>query len=171
MTSSASCSALRTASPFATLCAAAKHRACTEVTELQEKLKEAQAVLSDLAIKLSAGENDLERAIRKLDQHLKQTQKNAQKALADIDAACDRLKTSVETCRLRWKELVLAAKSDEEAIVYVERRGKLTSHRRLVQMDRRDTDYRSSVITGILTVDPDILPLFNHPKNQMLEKP
>nr|KAG5712429.1 hypothetical protein BaRGS_011403 [Batillaria attramentaria] len=76
--------------------AATKHRACPEVTELEEKVKEAQAVLSELAAVLSAGESELERAMSELDQHLIQTEKNTQSALADIDAACDRLQKCVE---------------------------------------------------------------------------
>nr|KAG5712428.1 hypothetical protein BaRGS_011402 [Batillaria attramentaria]KAG5712430.1 hypothetical protein BaRGS_011404 [Batillaria attramentaria] len=132
------------------LCAAAKHRACPEVTELEEKVKEAQAVLSELAAMLSAGESELERAMSELDQHLIQTEKNTQSALADIDAACDRLQKCVEACRRRLKELALAAKSDVAAAVnggksvLVERRGKLTSHKRLVERAKM-TSPRSSV--------------------------
>nr|KAG5712422.1 hypothetical protein BaRGS_011396 [Batillaria attramentaria] len=132
------------------LCSAAKHRACPEVTELEEKVKEAQAVLSELAAMLSAGESELERAMSELDQHLIQTEKNTQSALADIDAACDRLQKCVEACRRRLKELALAAKSDVAAAVHggksvlVERRGKLTSHKRLVERAKM-TSPRSSV--------------------------
>nr|KAG5693405.1 hypothetical protein BaRGS_009878 [Batillaria attramentaria] len=134
----------------ALLCSAAKHRACPEVTELEEKVKEAQAVLSELAAMLSAGESELERAMSELDQHLIQTEKNTQSALADIDAACDRLQKCVEACRRRLKELALAAKSDVAAAVnggksvLVERRGKLTSHKRLVERAKM-TSPRSSV--------------------------
>nr|KAG5712434.1 hypothetical protein BaRGS_011408 [Batillaria attramentaria] len=130
--------------------AATKHRACPEVTELEEKVKEAQAVLSELAAMLSAGESELERAMNELDQHLIQTEKNTQSALADIDAACDRLQKCVEACRRRLKELALAAKSDVAAAVHggksvlVERRGKLTSHKRLVERAKM-TSPRSSV--------------------------
>nr|KAG5712431.1 hypothetical protein BaRGS_011405 [Batillaria attramentaria] len=130
--------------------AATKHRACPEVTELEEKVKEAQAVLSELAAVLSAGESELERAMSELDQHLIQTEKNTQSALADIDAACDRLQKCVEACRRRLKELALAAQSDVAAAVHggksvlVERRGKLTSHKRLVERAKR-TSPRSSV--------------------------
>nr|KAG5712427.1 hypothetical protein BaRGS_011401 [Batillaria attramentaria] len=130
--------------------AATKHRACPEVTELEEKVKEAQAVLSELAAMLSAGESELERAMSELDQHLIQTEKNTQSALADIDAACDRLQKCVEACRRRLKELALAAKSDVAAAVnggksvLVERRGKLTSHKRLVERAKM-TSPRSSV--------------------------
>nr|KAG5712424.1 hypothetical protein BaRGS_011398 [Batillaria attramentaria] len=132
------------------MCATAKHRACPEVTELEEKVKEAQAVLSELAAMLSAGESELERAMSELDQHLIQTEKNTQSALADIDAACDRLQKCVEACRRRLKELALAAKSDVAAAVHggksvlVERRGKLTSHKRLVERAKM-TSPRSSV--------------------------
>nr|KAG5712432.1 hypothetical protein BaRGS_011406 [Batillaria attramentaria] len=132
------------------LAMAALHRACPEVTELEEKVKEAQAVLSELAAMLSAGESELERAMSELDQHLIQTEKNTQSALADIDAACDRLQKCVEACRRRLKELALAAKSDVAAAVnggksvLVERRGKLTSHKRLVERAKM-TSPRSSI--------------------------
>nr|KAG5693404.1 hypothetical protein BaRGS_009877 [Batillaria attramentaria] len=131
-------------------CSTIHHRACPEVTELEEKVKEAQAVLSELAAMLSAGESELERAMSELDQHLIQTEKNTQSALADIDAACDRLQKCVEACRRRLKELALAAKSDVAAAVnggksvLVERRGKLTSHKRLVERAKM-TSPRSSV--------------------------
>nr|KAG5712423.1 hypothetical protein BaRGS_011397 [Batillaria attramentaria] len=132
------------------LAMSALHRACPEVTELEEKVKEAQAVLSELAAMLSAGESELEQAMSELDQHLIQTEKNTQSALADIDAACDRLQKCVEACRRRLKELALAAKSDVAAAVHggksvlVERRGKLTSHKRLVERAKL-TSPRSSV--------------------------
>nr|KAG5697118.1 hypothetical protein BaRGS_015253 [Batillaria attramentaria] len=132
------------------LCAASKHRACPEVTELEEKVAEARKVLSDLAATLSAGESELERAMNELDQHLIQTEKTTQTTLADIDAACNRLQSSVETCRRRLKELALSTKSKvAEAVscgksILGERRGKLTSYKRLVQRVKM-TSPRSSV--------------------------
>nr|KAG5697120.1 hypothetical protein BaRGS_015255 [Batillaria attramentaria] len=132
------------------LCAASKHRACPEVTELEEKVAEAREVLSDLAATLSARESELERAMTKLDQQLIQTEKTTQTTLADIDAACNRLQSSVEACRRRLKELALSTKSKvAEAVscgkrILSERRGKLTSHKRLVQRVKM-TSPRSSV--------------------------
>nr|KAG5700571.1 hypothetical protein BaRGS_015367 [Batillaria attramentaria] len=81
------------------LCATSKHRACPEVTELEEKMQEARAVLAKLAATLKAGERKLEGAISELDQYLVDMEKATQAALADIDHKCDRLQSSVETCR------------------------------------------------------------------------
>nr|KAG5690243.1 hypothetical protein BaRGS_026695 [Batillaria attramentaria] len=83
------------------LCATSKHRACPEVTELEEKMQEARAVLAELAATLKAGESKLEGAISELDQYLVDMEKTTQAALADIDHKCDRLQSSVETCRKR----------------------------------------------------------------------
>nr|KAG5700558.1 hypothetical protein BaRGS_015354 [Batillaria attramentaria] len=117
------------------LCATSKHRACPEVTELEEKMQEARAVLAALAATLKAGESKLEGAIRELDQYLVDMEKATQAALADIDRKCDRLQSCVEACRKRMKQLakganceaikmVLAGKTvviDEKALARIER--------------------------------------------------
>nr|KAG5700570.1 hypothetical protein BaRGS_015366 [Batillaria attramentaria] len=91
------------------LCATSKHRACPEVTELEEKMQEAHAVLAELAATLKAGESKLEGAISRLDQYLVDMEKATQAALADIDRKCDRLQSCVEACRKRMKELAKGA--------------------------------------------------------------
>nr|KAG5689126.1 hypothetical protein BaRGS_013887 [Batillaria attramentaria] len=94
------------------LCATSKHRACPEVTELEEKMQEARAVLAELAATLKAGESKLEGAISELDQYLVDMEKATQAALADIDHKCDRLQSCVEACRKRMKELAKGANSE-----------------------------------------------------------
>nr|KAG5689125.1 hypothetical protein BaRGS_013886 [Batillaria attramentaria] len=120
------------------LCATSKHRACPEVTELEEKVQEARAVLAELAATLKAGESKLEGAISELDQYLVDMEKATQAALADIDRKCDRLQSCVEACRKRMKELAMGANSEAKKRVeetkwcLLKRRGRVTSHWRLV---------------------------------------
>ena len=121
------------------LCATTKHRQCPEVTTLETKVEEARAVLAELAATLSAGETELERAISQMDQHLRDTEKRTQAAIAEIEAMCDRLESAVKECRRRMKELALGACSDVKEAVeegktcLLQRRGKLTSHKTVVQ--------------------------------------
>nr|KAG5698698.1 hypothetical protein BaRGS_022586 [Batillaria attramentaria] len=68
------------------LCATTKHRACPEVTELEEKIQEARRVLVELSATLKAKELDLELAITQLDQELVQTEERTQKNLTEIDS-------------------------------------------------------------------------------------
>nr|KAG5700568.1 hypothetical protein BaRGS_015364 [Batillaria attramentaria] len=91
------------------LCATSKHRACPEVTELEEKMQEARAVLAELAAILKVGESKLEGAISELDQYLVDMEKATRAALADIDHKCDRLQSSVEAFRKRMKQLAMGA--------------------------------------------------------------
>nr|KAG5686484.1 hypothetical protein BaRGS_018736 [Batillaria attramentaria] len=120
------------------LCAMSDHQDCRK-EKLEKKVDEARAILNDLVTTLSKGEKALERAISQLDQHLLDIDKTTRAAMADIDAACDRLESSVRTCRRRLKELAKAADADMKAeahgakAVLLERRGKLTSHRRLAE--------------------------------------
>nr|KAG5707036.1 hypothetical protein BaRGS_019641 [Batillaria attramentaria] len=122
------------------LCATSKHRACPEVREVEEKMQEARAVLAELAATLKAGESKLERAISELDQYLADMEKTTQAVLADIDRKCDRLESSVKKCRQRLKELTKKANTDVKTAVndrkayFLERRGRMTSHRRLVEL-------------------------------------
>nr|KAG5707964.1 hypothetical protein BaRGS_025102 [Batillaria attramentaria] len=121
------------------------HRECPKVVKLETKVDEALAILGDLVTMLSEGEKALERAINQLDQHLLTIDKTTRATMADIDAACDRLESSVRTCRRRLKELAKAADADMKAEVHggkavlLERRGKLTSHRRLTKRVQQTT--------------------------------
>nr|KAG5714362.1 hypothetical protein BaRGS_018579 [Batillaria attramentaria] len=125
------------------LCATSKHRACPEVTDLQEKADEARSVLGELATKLKEAEDELERAMAELDQHFEQTEKNTKTAVAEIETLCDRLQNSVEACRRRLTKLAQQAKEDVKTAVHggktilLERRGKLTPHRRLVERTKQ----------------------------------
>ena len=121
------------------LCATTDHRQCPEVTKLETKVEEARAVLAELAATLSAGETELERAISRMDQHLRDTEKRTRAAIAEIEAMCDRLESAVKECRRRMKELALGACSDVKEAVeegktcLLQRRGKLTSHKTVVK--------------------------------------
>lgn len=121
------------------LCATEEHRECSEVTSLEKRLEEARAALADLSAKLRAGENDLEQAITRLDQQLEDSERRARAALNEIDEACDRLARSLEACRTRLKELVnhrqlnFKSRARQTRASLLEKRGKLTSHRRLVE--------------------------------------
>nr|KAG5707953.1 hypothetical protein BaRGS_025091 [Batillaria attramentaria] len=127
------------------LCATSDHRECPKVVKLETKVKEAHAILGDLVTTLSEGEKALERAINQLDQHLLDVDKTTRATMADIDAACDRLESSVRTCRRRLKELAKDADADMKAEVHggkavlLEKRGKLTSHRRLAKRVQQTT--------------------------------
>nr|KAG5700339.1 hypothetical protein BaRGS_029591 [Batillaria attramentaria] len=124
------------------LCATSKHRACPEVTELEEKMQESRSVLAELAATLKAGESKLEGAISELDQYLVDMEKATQAAQADIDHKCDRLQSSVEACRKRMKELAKGANSEvrqkveEGKSVLLKRFGRVASHWRLVDRTR-----------------------------------
>nr|KAG5686487.1 hypothetical protein BaRGS_018739 [Batillaria attramentaria] len=124
--------------PVCLLCAMSDHQDCHK-EKLEKKVDETRAILGDLVTTLCEGEKALERAISQLDQHLLDIDKTTRAAMADIDAACDRLESSVRTCRRRLKELAEVADADMKAEVHdgkavlLERRGKLTSHRRLAE--------------------------------------
>nr|KAG5707956.1 hypothetical protein BaRGS_025094 [Batillaria attramentaria] len=126
------------------LCAMSDHQDCRK-EKLEKKVDEARAILGDLVTTLSEGEKALERAISQLDQHRLTIDKTTQATMADIDAACDRLESSVRTCRRRLKELAKAADADMKFEVHggkavlLERRGKLTSHRRLAKRVQQTT--------------------------------
>ena len=121
------------------VCATSRHRSCPEVKDLEEKVEEARAVLAELAVRLSAKETELDRAISQLDQHLQETEKRTRAAIAEIKATCDRLESAIKECRRRLKELALSASSDVKEAVHagktclLQRRGKLTSHKRVIE--------------------------------------
>nr|KAG5689069.1 hypothetical protein BaRGS_010603 [Batillaria attramentaria] len=120
------------------LCATTKHRACPEVTELDDKMEEARKVLAELAATLKAGESRLEREINELDRCLQDMEKATQATLTDIDQKCDRLQSRVEACRQRLKKLAKGAIAEAKDSVQKKKsrlqgqRGKVTSHHRLV---------------------------------------
>ena len=121
------------------LCASSKHRNCPEVKDLEEKEEEARAKLAELAATLSAKGTELERAISRLDQHLQDTEKQMQATIAVTEETCDRLESAVKACRRRLKKLALSTCSDVRDSVHagktclLQRRGKLTSHQRVMQ--------------------------------------
>ena len=69
------------------------------MTKLETKVEETRAALAEMAATLSAGETELERAISQLDQHLRDTEKRTQAAIAEIEAMCDRLESAVKLYR------------------------------------------------------------------------
>nr|KAG5713984.1 hypothetical protein BaRGS_020312 [Batillaria attramentaria] len=131
------------------LCATSDHRACPEVTKLETKAEEARALLVDLVNQLTASERELERAMEELDQRLLQAENNEETALAEIDSTFQRLQNLLDACRSRLTDLAKRTKSDVrtgvhdgKAVLGV-RKGKLTSHKRLVERSRRTTPYAS----------------------------
>nr|KAG5712054.1 hypothetical protein BaRGS_020780 [Batillaria attramentaria] len=123
-------------------CISSKHRTCPRIIELEEKLQEFHGVLAWFSATLKAGETTLERAISQLDQELLEAEKRTEKTMKEIDEACDRLENSVKACRRYLKELQETKNSEAKEVinrkkaVLLEHRGKLKSHRRLV--DRVD---------------------------------
>ena len=121
------------------LCATTDHRSCPEVTKLETMVEEAREKLSKLAATLSTGETELELAIRELDQHLQETEKRTRAAIAEMEATCNRLESAIKACRQRVRELAERACSDVREAVQegkaclLKHRGKLTSHKRVVQ--------------------------------------
>ncbi|KAK7089862.1 hypothetical protein V1264_024202 [Littorina saxatilis] len=121
------------------LCATSRHRGCSEVRDLEEKVGEARALLAQLADTLRAGERELDRSIQQLDDHLKEVEKQSAAAIAHIDAMCQRLAQSVEACRRRLTEMTHSACCDvreavsEAKTCLLQRRGKLTTHTRVVE--------------------------------------
>ena len=100
------------------VCATSRHRSCPEVKDLEEKVKEARAVLAELATMLSAGETELGTAISQLDQQLRETEKRTRAAIAEMEATCDRLESAIKACRRRLKELAETAVSDVNETVH-----------------------------------------------------
>ena len=138
------------------VCATSRHRSCPEVKDLEEKVEEARAVLAELAAMLSAGETELGTAISQLDQQLRETEKRTRAAIAEMEATCDRLESAIKACRRRLKELAEIAVSDVKEAVHagktclLQRRGKLTSHKRVVERVR-ETKSRD-VVTEMTSV-------------------
>ena len=94
---------------------------------------------------LKAAEESLQEAIAELDRQLEEAERKTQKSIADIEEACDRLENSVKACRRRLKELALQAKRKVEKDVreiqdaMSERRGRMASHRRVVDRVNRSS--------------------------------
>ncbi|XP_070205975.1 E3 ubiquitin-protein ligase TRIM33-like [Littorina saxatilis] len=134
------------------LCATSRHRSCPEVKDMQEKVKDARAVLAELAATLTEGEARLDKAIQQLDTHMAETEKQTKKAVAEIEAVCARLEKSVQDYRHRLNALAHSACSDvKEAVTetktcLLQRRGKLTSHKHVVQRVQ-DAKNRDTVST------------------------
>ncbi|KAK7094667.1 tripartite motif-containing protein 2-like [Littorina saxatilis] len=120
-------------------CATADHRQCPDVTKLESKMAEARSALADLAAILSRGERELEQAIAGLDKDLQEIDKRTQATVAEVEAACDRLEKSVKECRRRLSELTLSTSCDvkdkviQGKTILVQRKGKVTTHRVIVQ--------------------------------------
>ena len=121
------------------LCAATDHRSCPEVTKLETKMEEARATLKKLVSTLTTGETELKSAVRQLDQHLQETEKRTQAAIAESDAVCDRLESAVRECRRRVREQAQSACSDVREAVQggkaclLNQQGRLATHKRVAQ--------------------------------------
>ncbi|XP_070176282.1 tripartite motif-containing protein 2-like [Littorina saxatilis] len=120
-------------------CATADHRQCPDVTKLESKMAEARSALADLAAILSRGERELAEAIAVLDKDILEIDQRTQATVAEVEAACDRLEKSVKECRHRLRELALSMGCDvkdkviQVKTIFVQRKGKVTTHRVIVQ--------------------------------------
>lgn len=148
------------------LCAATDHRSCPEVTKLETKMEEARATLKKLVSILTTGETELKSAMRQLDQHLQETEKRTQEAIAETDAVCDRLESAVKECRRRVREQAQSACSDVREAVQggkvclLNRQGKMATHKRVAQRVQEmktcaDLESMTSVMRARVTKDLD----------------
>lgn len=122
------------------LCATSTHHTCQAfVQDTEKKVKEADALLSELSAALAAGQTKLDKAISQLDHHFKDVQTQAKAMLAEIQAVCDRMEKAVRACRERLTELVVDTQQKIEHAVncgkalLVQRRSNLTSHEQVMQ--------------------------------------
>ncbi|KAK7091656.1 E3 ubiquitin-protein ligase TRIM71-like [Littorina saxatilis] len=130
------------------LCAMSRHRSCPEVTGLDEKMVEARTVLAELVTTLTAGEKNLDCRIRQLDEHIKQTEEQAQVAISEIEAVCARLHKSIKECEDNLTYLVDSSRSyitevaSNKKTYLSQRKGQLTTHKRVVErvQDARSPD-------------------------------
>ncbi|XP_070205289.1 E3 ubiquitin-protein ligase TRIM45-like isoform X3 [Littorina saxatilis] len=125
------------------LCASAKHRACPDLTKLAEAADKSREELSQMVTSLLTEEQQLEEAVAALERHLEATEKVVQEAVAEIDMTCDKLENSVKEFRRRLKEMTLDAKAKVKdtvltvKVTLLDHRGRLTSHRRVVNRTTR----------------------------------
>ena len=119
------------------LCASSKHRSCPEVTNTEEKVEVARAKLAELTATLSAGETKLDRAIGQLDQHLQDTEKRTQAAIAQIEETCDRLESAIKSRLRNFREEALSTvavvKRSAGTACLSQLQGKLASHQCVIQ--------------------------------------
>ena len=121
------------------LCATTRHRQCQEVKPLDEKVGEDRAALRKMAATLTAAETQIDEAIGQLDQHLQDTQKDFNTAVADLDAMCQRFEFAIKARRVHLQSLMETECSDVTEAVnsgkacLLGRQGKLTVHKSVVQ--------------------------------------
>lgn len=113
------------------LCAFSKHRACQEVTCISEMFEKYKQSLSEMEKELRAMEDALNRVIADMEDHLIKLEQNRKASFGEIDAACDRLLVSVESCRTHLKELV-QEKSDSISADVCKRKDELNYKRGLI---------------------------------------
>jgi len=117
------------------VCASAKHRSCSDVTEVTDVADKSRRELTAIVEKLEAGEKSLEKVVKKLDSLLEEVDKNYEKSVADIDAKCDDMERSVKVCRQCMKDKALDAKVKSRDSILTAKGGvtrqwgMLTSHR------------------------------------------
>ncbi|XP_070205696.1 E3 ubiquitin-protein ligase TRIM33-like isoform X2 [Littorina saxatilis] len=144
------------------LCAASKHRECSDVKDLEEKTEDARKVLADLVTSLTAGEQRVARAIREVEHDLKETDRCTQEAKREMEAAYDRLEKALKACRRRLNTQLLNASSDVTSDLtrkkssLVNGRVKLTSHKNAAQRMHERPVQRIDMATVLKTRVDDL---------------
>ncbi|KAL8597594.1 hypothetical protein ACOMHN_001525 [Nucella lapillus] len=121
------------------LCASTKHRACSDLTELADKVDEADESLEKMVGRLEVGEREIDRAIALLDQHWEKTEDKARKAIADIEETRHCLDANVqawEVCLMHQTEKerdYIKASVEEAKDHLLQQKGKLSTHREILQ--------------------------------------
>eukprot|EP00745_Piridium_sociabile_P029726 TRINITY_DN4910_c0_g1_i3.p1 TRINITY_DN4910_c0_g1~~TRINITY_DN4910_c0_g1_i3.p1 ORF type:complete len:439 (-),score=113.66 TRINITY_DN4910_c0_g1_i3:82-1398(-) len=141
------------------VCWATRHRSCQEVKDLEEKMKEAGALLTELVDRLKEGQRAVGLSLQQLDQHLQDSQKKTQALIQEIDALCHRLQMAVDQCGRRLKDLVQKAAAEvQEATAegkthLLQRKGKLTCHQNVAHriQGMKATDHAANMATLMKT--------------------
>lgn len=121
------------------LCAASKHRPCPDLAALEESLQSSRQNLLQMETELISAQKALQEAVNKIENQLAKRNINAKFACAEIDAAFDRIKRSVDVRRNRLKKLVFEAECSAktaalETIKNLKQKfTRLSSHRELIQ--------------------------------------
>ncbi|KAL8618766.1 hypothetical protein ACOMHN_015176 [Nucella lapillus] len=130
-------------------CVSSQHKNCLEVEDLEEKMEEAQEVLSELADTLTAGESNLQWGINELDDHLQKNQQKMKIAITEIEDMSNKLESSVKENRHRLKEMMVEAFCDVKEAVdenkgyLFQRQDKMTSHKHVIRRVQELKNYEN----------------------------
>lgn len=140
--------------PICNICASTKHRACPEMIDLRDTLKQLKQTLSELKIELTAAESEFTKLVTKYEEQLAVSDATTNRLNSEIDQVCDRIQSSLEAYRQRLKRRVL-----EEVTVVQEsaragkallghKSGRVTSH---LQLLRRVEQYAPDTYLFLMT--------------------